>query len=315
MCRGVYGRSVIAAWDWRDGKMTSRWIFDSAQPGKGKDGQPNSAYSGMGGHSLTISDVDADGKDEIIYHAMVVDDDGVGLFTTGLRHGDAHHATVLDPAIPGLQIFTIHENEGGPHDATTPAMAMWDLRSGKTIWRAGDGEDATHGLAADIDPRHPGHEMWSNLGSLRNAKGQEIGAAPRTCSFAVWWDGDLLRELLERTTIYKWDWENSRLNPIFAADGCRHNSGNKGNPMLSADLFGDWREEIIFRTTDNTALRIYTTTIPTEHRIPTLMHDPQYRLCIALQNVAYNQPPHVSFHLGPGMKPPPRPKISTAAGR
>jgi rhamnogalacturonan endolyase len=303
MCRGVYGRTVLAAWDWRGGKLTSRWVFDSAAPGNGKDGKPNSAYSGMGGHSLTVADVDADGKDEIIYHAMVVDDDGSGLFTTGFRHGDAHHAGVLDPSLPGLQIFTIHENEGSPHDATTPAMAMWDLRSGKTIWRAADGVDATHALTADIDPRHPGEEMWAVPGRLRDCKGEEIGTAPRTCNFAIWWDGDLLRELLDRTTIYKWDWQNFRLETIFTADGCRWSGGGKATPALSADLLGDWREEVIFRTADNNALRLYTTTIPTEHRITTLMHDPQYRLGIATQNVAYNQPPHTSFFLGDGMKP------------
>jgi rhamnogalacturonan endolyase len=311
MCRGVYGRSVLAAWDWRNGKLTSRWVFDSAAPGNGKDGKPNSAYSGMGGHSITVADVDADGKDEIIYHAMVVDDDGKGLFTTGFRHGDVHHASVLDPSLPGLQLFTIHENEGGPHDATTPAMALTDLLTGKTLWRANDAEDATHGLAADIDPRHAGAEMWSNIGSLRSAKGQELGPRPRTINFAIWWDGDLLRELLDRTSIYKWDWENSRLDTIFTAEGCRWNSGGKATPVLCADLFGDWREEVIFRTIDNNALRIYTTTIPTDHRIHTLMHDPQYRLAIATQNVSYNQPPHPSFFLGQGMKPPPRPNITT----
>jgi rhamnogalacturonan endolyase len=298
MCRGYYGRSVLAAWDWRNGKLTSRWVFDTAAPGKGKDGQPNSAYAGMGAHSVVAADVDGDGKDEIVYHSMVVDDDGQGLFTTGLRHGDALHVGSFDPSLPGLQVYGIHENENNsPHAATTPAAALFDARTGKILWRIGDGIDAGRGLCADIDHRYPGEEMWGGPGGLRNCKGKEIGPRPRTCNFAIWWDGDLLRELLDRTTIYKWDYEKGQLNTIFTADGCRANNGSKATPCLSADLFGDWREEVIFRTADNTALRIYTTTIPTEHRITTLMHDPQYRLSIATQNVGYNQPPHPSFDL------------------
>jgi len=153
--------------------------------------------------------------------------------------------------------------------------------------------------------------MWGGPGGLRNSRGQEIGPRPRTCNFAIWWDGDLQRELLDGINIYKWDYEKGQLNTIFTADGCRANNGSKSTPVLSADLLGDWREEVIFRTADNNALRIYTTTIPTDHRITTLMHDPQYRLSIATQNVGYNQPPHPSFFLGHDMKPPPRPNIVT----
>ena len=311
MCRGVYGRTVLAAWDWRDGKLTSRWVFDSATPGTGKDGKPSADYGGMGGHSVSVADVDGDGRDEIVYHAMVVDDDGRGLFTTGFRHGDALHVGAFDPDRPGLQIFTIHENEGSPWDATTPAAALTDARTGETIWRTGDGQDAGAGLAADIDPRHPGAEMWGGPSGLRTCRGEPIGRAPRSTNFAIWWDGDLLRELLDRTTISKWDPEAGRLNPVFTAEGCAPGAGSKGTPALSADLLGDWREEVVFRTADNKALRVYTTTVPTRHRIRTLMHDPQYRLAVAWQNVSYNQPPHPGFHLGPGMKPPTRPAITT----
>ena len=302
ICRGDYGRSVLVAWDYRDGKLTARWVFDTAAPGSGKDGKPNADYAGMGGHSVSVANVDADGRDEIVYHSMVVDDDGRGLFTTGFRHGDALHVSRFDPDHPNPIVFGVHENEGSRYDATTPAAAAFDARTGQTLWRIGDAEDAGHCLAADIDPRYPGAEMWGGPGGLRTCQGAPIGPAPRSANFAIWWDGDLLRELLDRNTIWKWDWQNASLETLFTAEGCLSNNCTKATPALSADLFGDWREEVVFRTADNRALRIYTTTIPTQHRIRTLMHDPQYRLSVAWQNVGYNQPPHTGFYLGEGME-------------
>jgi rhamnogalacturonan endolyase len=130
-------------------------------------------------------------------------------------------------------------------------------------------------------------------------------------NFAIWWDGDLLRELLDGNRIFKWEWRKGELNTILTADGCSANNGTKATPVLSVDIFGDWREEVILRTTDNQSLRVYTTTIPTDYRFYTLMHDLQYRLSIAWQNVAYNQPPHPSFFIGDGKAKPPRPAIAT----
>ena len=171
---------------------------------------------------------------------------------------------------------------------------------------------ATAWLPTSI-PGTPAPRCGAAPAACEHAKGSALGPAPRSANFAVWWDGDLLRELLDRTTITKWDWQNARLETLFTAEGCLSNNGTKATPALSADLFGDWREEVVFRTADNQALRIYTTTIPTEHRLPTLMHDPQYRLSIAWQNVAYNQPPHTGFYLGEAMEPPPRPAITIPA--
>ncbi len=302
MCRGYYGRSVLAAWDWRDGKLTQRWVFDS----KDKD----NPFSGQGGHQLTVADVDGDGRDEIIYHAMVVDDDGKGLYSTGLRHGDALHVGDLDPERPGLEVFGIHENEESTVKFGTPGTALFDAKTGKILWSAGPGVDAGRGLTADIDPRYPGEEMWSGPAGLRTCKGERIGAAPRRANFAIWWDDDPLREILDRNQISKWDWETSTLKTILVGEGCVANNGTKATPVLSGDILGDWREEVIWRTPDNKELRIYTTTIPTTNRLRTLMHDPQYRLSIAWQNVGYNQPPHPSFFLGNGMKTPPRPKVA-----
>lgn len=321
-CRGYYGRSVLAAWDYRGGKLTSRWVFDTNDEKVGKDGKPYKDYAGMGAHSISVADVDNDGKDEIVYHAMVVDDDGVGLFTTGLRHGDATHVSDLDPNRPGLEVWGIHENEGNAKRFETPGVALFDARTGKVIWSAGPSEDAGRGLAADIDPRFPGAEMWANgegiVGTgFWTAAGEMIpnSKRPNSCNFAIWWDGDPLREILDGNRISKWDWQNSALVNLLTAEGCRANNGSKSNPAISADLFGDWREEVIFAHNDGQKLRLFMSTYPTEIRMATLMHDPQYRAAIAWQNVAYNQPPWPSFFIGHDMKPPTRTPITVGPQR
>jgi rhamnogalacturonan endolyase len=294
MCRGYYGRSVIAAWDWIGGKLSSRWVFDS------KDGE--NLYSGQGNHNLSVTDVDGDGKDEIIYGSMVIDDNGEGLFSTGFRHGDAIHVGDLDTGRSGLEVFGIHEIE---ERTTGPGVAVYDASTGEPLFKGSINIDIGRGVAGDIYPANPGAEMWwSGSGGLFDMKGVKIGEMPSSINFLIWWDGDLSRELLDGNHIDKY-----KMGRIFTAEGCISNNGSKSTPAISADLFGDWREEVIFRTTDNQNLRIYTTTILTSHRIHALMHDPQYRLAIATQNVAYNQPPNTSFFLGTGMKKAPVPDI------
>jgi rhamnogalacturonan endolyase len=307
MCRGYYTRSVLVAWDWRDDKLTQRWVFDSDVKGTGKDGKPNQDYAEQGNHNLSVADVDGDGRDEIVYGACCIDDDGKGLWTTGLRHGDAMHVSDLDPSRSGLEVFGIHEGR------RTPGAALLDARTGEVIWKT-DNADTSRGLAVDLDPRYPGAECFGGPGGSHNVKGETIHVRGGN-NFAIWWDGDLLREILNRNTISKWNWETGEMGRIFTAEGCKSNNGSKATPALSADLFGDWREELIERTTDNKELRIYTTVIPTEHRIYTLMHDPQYRLSIAWQNVAYNQPPHTGFFLGHGMAALKRPSITVTDAR
>ncbi len=310
MARGYYGRTVLAAWDWRRGTLTSRWVFDSGGAPPPYPNPAASPFSGQGNHSLSIADVDADGKDEIVYGSMMVDDNGKGLFSTGLRHGDALHAGDLDPARPGLEVFGIHENEDATVALKTPGLALYDARTGTIIWGLLPGADVGRGLAADIDPRHPGAEFWTEAPTgLLDVRGQRISEAPVSSNFAVWWDADPLRELLDRNWIAKWDPATASLNRLLTADGAAANNGGKATPALSADILGDWREEVIWRSADNTSLRIYTTTIPAANRLFTLMHDRTYRLAIAWQNVAYNQPPHPGFFLGDGMKPPARPRI------
>jgi len=300
-CRGYYTRTVLVAWDWRNGKLTQRWTFDSGTPG-------NRDYAGQGDHSLSVADVDGDGKDDIIYGAMCVGSDGKGLYSTGLCHGDALHVSDLDPERPGLEVFNIHEKR------PECGVSFRDAKTGKILWSK-PSADVGRGVAIDIDPRHRGAEFWASgpgLAGVWSVSGEKIAnRKPRSCNFAIWWDGDPLRELLDRTTISKWNWEKETETTLLTATDCSSNNGTKATPALSADILGDWREEVMFRTSDNKELRIYSTTIPTDRRLYTLMHDPQYRLAIAWQNVGYNQPPHPSFYLGDGMNAPPKPRIVT----
>jgi rhamnogalacturonan endolyase len=247
-----------------------------------------------------VADVDGDGKDEIVYGACVVDDDGQGLFSTGLGHGDALHVGDLDPARPGLEVWSIHENERRVPEK--PGAALFSTRTGEIYFTGSLGEDVPRGMAADIDPRHWGAEFWGGSGGLRNCRGERIGNAPRSTNFGIWWDGDLLRELLDGVNISKWDYQSERETRLFSGRdfGVVSNNGSKSNPCLSADLLGDWREELVARTPDGCELRIFCTTHPTPHRMPTLMHDPHYRLSVAWQNVGYNQPPHTGYYLGKG---------------
>lgn len=317
MCRGYYygrdgtpGRTVLAAWNWRGGQLTNVWTFDTMF------GPPeNDAYRGQGNHNLSVGDVDDDGLDEIVYGACCIDHDGTGLYTTGLGHGDAMHLSDMDPDRPGLEVFDIHENPSHPYGGE-----FRDAATGEAIWGAAPYADVGRGCAFDIDPRYRGYEAWCSAdGSIYDVKGNAIyGKNNAFQNFAAWWDADLLREMLDGTTIAKWRWDYTtpgRQNLVYWVEHrTASNNGTKATPCLSGDILGDWREEVIWRTSDNQELLIFTTTIPTTNRIYTLMHDPQYRLSIAWQNVAYNQPPHTGFYLGDGMSAPPIPNIKYPSG-
>ena len=283
MCRGYYTRSVLVAWDWRDGQLTNRWIFDS------NNGYPT--YTGQGNHNLSVGDVDGDGKDEIVYGSMAIDDDGSGLWNSRLGHGDAMHLSDIDPNRPGLEVWGIHEN-------ATRGSALLDARTGEILWNTGPG-DVGRGVSANLVDTYDGMECWGGTDGLRSCVNVRVGNSPSSTNHAIWWDGDLARELLDGTTISKYNG-----SALLSASGCSSNNGTKSNPCLQADLFGDWREEAIFRTSNNSALRIYTTTNLTQYRLVTLMHDRVYRLGVAWQNVAYNQPPHTSYFIGAGMSMP-----------
>ncbi|QDU56232.1 rhamnogalacturonan lyase [Aeoliella mucimassa] len=310
MCRGVYGRIVMTAWDWRDDQLTQRWKFDtgSSYP-PFRDASP---YAGMGGHNLSVGDVDHDGKDEIVYQAMVVDDNGQGLYSSGLRHGDVMYLSDLDPTHPGQEVFTVQENEEQVERFMTPGAAFRDAATGEILWSHSPMIDVPSCMAADIDPRYVGFECWGGPGGLRTCQGVEIGRAPRNTSWTIWWDGDPLRELLTLgragrrglrrtygdfpTQISKWDWNSEQEQPLQQLEGVSMSRG----PCLVGDLLGDWREELLLVVPDGKSLRLYSTTIPTELRLPTLLADRQYRLGLVWQNVVYNRGCYPSYYLGAG---------------
>jgi rhamnogalacturonan endolyase len=256
----------------------------------------------MANHSVSVADVDGDGKDEICVGAMTVDDNGKGLYTTGFGHGDALHVAKMNPKSDDVYVFGVHEIEDTLKTPVRPGVALFDAKTGKPIFTLGRNIDVGRGVAGDIDPRHPGFENWGGPGGLRDLNGKTISDnVPSSTNFLVWWDGDLTRELLDKNRIDKWDWNTGQTVNLLTANNCLSNNGTKATPALSADLFGDWREEVIWRNNENTELRIYSTVIPTNYRFTTLMQDPQYRTAVAGQNVGYNQPPHPGFYLGEGM--------------
>ena len=310
-CRGYYTRTVLAAWDWDGKKLTNRWTFDT-------NDERWRGYAGQGNHNLRVGDVDGDGCDEIIYGSMAVDNDGTGLYNTRMGHGDALHMTVFDPTGEKLQVWACHENR---RDGST----LRDAATGEVIFQLKSNIDVGRCMAADIDPTNPGLEMWSSDShGIRNIKGELVSPKPSEdemkkdkamadeddtalfmrgmrlpTNFAVWWDGDLLREMLDHNRVTKYDWTTGRTTLVKEFEGCEFNNGTKSNPCLSADILGDWREEVLVRTTDNTELRLYVSPLPTDYRINCLMEDIPYRLSVATENVGYNQPPQPGFYLGP----------------
>lgn len=291
MCRGYYTRTVLAAFDWDGKELKQRWVFDSNNPGC-------EDYAGQGNHNLRVGDVDGDGCDEIIYGSCAIDHNGKGLYTTKMGHGDAIHLTHFDPSRKGMQVWDCHENK---RDGST----YRDAATGEILFQIKDSTDVGRCMAADIDPTQPGVEMWSVAsGGIRNVKGEVVKDRVRglSCNMAVWWDGDLLRELLDRNRISKYNWEKGICERIAIFEGTLSNNGTKANPCLQGDIVGDWREEVLMRTADNTALRLYVSTIPTDYRFHTFLEDPIYRISIATQNVAYNQPTQPGFYFGPELQ-------------
>ncbi|MBN2612931.1 MAG: carbohydrate-binding protein [Bacteroidales bacterium] len=295
MCRGYYTRTVLVAYDFRNGSLTRRWTFDSNSSGNG-------SYAGQGNHNLSVADADADGKDEIIYGSCAINDNGTGMWTTGLGHGDALHVSDINTSRSGLEVWGIHEG------SATPGSALLDARTGQILWQTANA-DVGRGVAADLTGSYAGMEVWGGTSGLRTSTNGSAGSSPASSNHLIWWDGDELRELLDGTSITKYGGST-----LLSASGCASNNGSKSNPALTADIFGDWREEAIWRTSDSRYLRIFSSTTTTSRRMYTMMHDPQYRLSIAWQNTGYNQPPHTGFFFGSGMSNPPNPNITLVGG-
>ena len=328
-CRGYYTFAYIWAVDFDGKELKTRWLHgsdsrttykwmipdeDNPQRLISKTLKGNTCTSGLkrytmyanGNHNMSIADVDGDGKDEIIWGSAALDDDGKMLYAVGFGHGDAIHLADLDPDRPGLELFDVHEEKGDY------AWDLHDAATGEIIFKGGPkGADNGRGLAADIVAGNRGYEFWSSYGGPENASdrnqnpfsaqtGKQVISQKASMNFRIYWDGDMQDELFDGTTISHWDNNNNMytstaLGNYNASQSC---NGTKATPNLLADLFGDWREEVILWSgNDNATLNIFTTNIPTPYRVPTLMHDHTYRMGICWQNTAYNQPPHLGYYL------------------
>ena len=331
MSRGYYTYAYLWAVDFDGEKLKTRWLHSSDKrtsyklmdaAGKTKSYSASACSSGMGrntmyangNHNLSVGDVDGDGCDEIIWGSAALDQDGKMLYAVGFGHGDAIHLADMNPDRPGLELFDIHEEKG------EFAWDLHDAATGEILWKGGQsGADNGRGLAADIVTSSRGSEFWSAYGGFdkgsRNQTpfntitGKEVGTRKPSMNFRIFWDGDTYEELLDGTSITKWT--ASAINELgiyvtntsqrtFASLGLTPAScnGTKATPCLQADLFGDWREEVIWWNSNNPSqLYIVSSTAATKFRVPTLMHDHTYRMGIAWQNCAYNQPPHLGYYL------------------
>ena len=320
-CRGYYTFAYIWAVDFDGTQLKHRWLHlsDTKTTYKVMDANgKTSTYKGTvctsglgrytmyanGNHNMWVADDDGDGKDEIIWGSAALDDDGKMLYAVGFGHGDAIHLADLDPDRPGLELFDIHEERG------TYAWDLHDAATGEIIWKGGQsGADNGRGLAADILGAR-GYEFWSAYGGFdSNARnqnpfntltGKQAGSTKPSMNFRIYWDGDLMDELLDGTTISKYGGSTLGVGstPIASLGSPASCNSTKSTPCLSADIFGDWREEVIlWSTADNATLNIYSTTTTTKYRVPTPMHDHTYRMGVCWQNTAYNQPPHLGYFL------------------
>ena len=295
--RGYYGRMTATAYTVKNKKLVKLWAFDTGT---------NSKAPGYGGgnHNTMPADVDGDGKQEIITGTSCIDHDGTLLWTTGQGHGDAMHVGDLDPSRPGLEIWICHEEK--PY-----GVSLIDAKTGEIIFHKDSNRDTGRCAADNIWAGNPGAEFWGLNNDVYDSKGKLLSCKRPAVNFFIYWDGDLEREILDGATdspatITKMQSDGS-LTTLLTTDGYYTCNTTKGTPCLSADVFGDWREELIVRAADSKSIRIYATTYTTKYRITTLMHDAQYRMQVSAQNTVYNQPPHPSFFLGTGYSLPKRP--------
>jgi hypothetical protein len=324
--RGYYTRSTLVAYDWDGRKLKQRWYVDSGHvpltnpfndSPHGRDGtDPQFAtLTTQGFHSLSAADVDADGKQEIVYGSATIDDDGSLLYSSfdiappesavpgqsvRLGHGDALHVTDIDPARPGLEIFAVHE--GGTW--APYGMSLRNAASGEALYGQYSGRDTGRGMVGDVRPDISGIETWAGnpdgsdpLG-LRSAAGERIAGGTPGTNQSIRWAADMTTQIVNGSGLTADvtidDWTRGR---VLTATGTRSNNGTKGTAGLVADVLGDWREELLVRTADSSAIRVYLSTEVTDRKMYTLMHDPQYRAEVARQQTTYNQPSYPGFYL------------------
>ena len=321
MTRGYYTYVYAAAYTWDGTDLKEQWLSTNtpteANGGTGctvkyADGtsknNTNKTLYAQGAHSVSVADVDNDGYDEIIFGSAVLDHDGTVLTYDGRGHGDAEHVSDFDN--DGKQeIFMAHE-AGKHNDKIIPYAVDIKRYNGDIMLQAAQG-DIGRGIMDNVDDDYALSSgnlslFWSVAADgIYNQAGEKVGNIPTTNgsnmeNFAVYWDGDLGRELLDGNKLVKYSIKSGTERIYYNSKNSTLpgsiNNSTKSNACLTADLFGDWREEIVLRYGDG--VRIYFSTIPTDYRLTTLMHDSQYRCAIAWQNVGYNQSPHTSYYIG-----------------
>lgn len=303
LARGAYTRHRMVAFDVDPvtHQLTERWRW------KDTGGQ----WWGQGYHNFGIADVDMDGRDEIVFGSMVIDDNGKGLSTTGLGHGDAQHTGDFDPYRWGLEHFACNES--------SPSNNFRNATTSKIYYRLVGTNDDGRALCGNFTNSYPGCVAKSNgSGVISTVADKVLPNVPGfDLNFRIYWDGDLCEEILNSPGTEKEakidKIVGSSVNRIFTSSGAKMNNWTKNNPGATGDIIGDWREELVLRTSDDSKLRIYTTSTPTSHRIYTLWHDHQYRQAMVWQSIGYNQPPHLSYFLGEleGITVPPPPLTMT----
>ena len=299
--RGVYGRTVVEGWQYNgDGQeMTRLWKIDTDDAGgqdKNKDGKSYQAYAGQGNHAFNVADLDGDGLDEVMYGSCAWDNDGTGLWTTGLGHGDASHVGVFQKGYDGLQVYHCLENG-------RTEVALHDGKTGATIWSVVAASDNDQGrcMVADVDPASPGCEFWKYGNELYTQNGKEYivdGTRQKESSAnaGIWFDGTLVRQMIDGGTINSHKY--GRTFTMYRYD-ISFNNSTKSNPGWYGDMLGDWREEVIVPSSDKlTDLKVFSTWYPTELRIPWLMTDHTYYMQCIHEQVGYNQPTNVGYYLG-----------------
>ena len=293
--RGYYTRLTWSAVDVKDKKLVKRWVFDT--------GFDKTAPGwGCGNHNVMVADCDNDGKQEIFTGAACIDDNGKLLWSSGDLHGDAMHVGDLIPDREGLEVWQCHEDK--PYGET-----CYDAKTGQKIFHINNTKDTGRCAADNVWAGNKGAEFWGAAdGNVYDSTGKKISGKRPAQNFFIYWDGDLEREILDGTKITKMTGADTIKN-IFTANGCGSNNSSKSVPCMTADLFGDWREELLLRTDDNSKIRVWCTTDTTKVRLTTLMHDMQYRAQNCCQQSSYNQPPHVSYYLGSDAPLPARPNI------